>query len=235
LREVYRPKTLCEAMSLRKEVKNSAFVNGGVDIMRLGSTVDEEAMLIDIKPLLSRDIRLEEGRLFIGSACTFEDLIASALVPEALKKSALFMANLPLRNQATIGGNAALKRDDSYLLPALLAYNAEVKAFSPEGERKLVSLKHYLECDCCCILLGFYLDPEIKVAVRRRSIASTTHAALTMAYSKEGFGAAIKGSGILTEPVFEVEKMVSDITGSAAYKCFIAKETLEELKEEVNG
>ncbi len=236
MREIYRPKSLSEAMSLRKEVKKSAYISGGVEVMRLGSSIEEDMLLIDIKSLLGGEIRKEDNKLYIGAGASFEDIISSDLVPKALKKSALFMANLPLRNQATIAGNVVLKRDDSYLLPALLAFDAEVKVFTPDGERRIMPLTHLLESDgCCCIILGFYIDPSLKVAVRRRSISSTTHAAVTMAYSKIGFGAAIKGSGIFTSPCFEEISFTDDITGSAEYKRFISQETLEELKEEVNG
>ncbi len=236
MREIYRTGSLAEAMSLRKEVKNSAYISGGVEVMRLGSHVDEDAFLIDIKPLISCEIKKEEGRIYIGSGASFEDIISSDIVPKALKKSALFMANLPLRNQATIGGNVALKRDDSYLLPALLAFDAEIKVFTSEGERRIIPLTHFLECEeCKCIILGFYIDPSIKVAVRRRSISSTTHAAVTMACSKIAYGAAIKGSGIFTSPCFDDIRFADDITGSAEYKRFISNETLEELKEEIDG
>ncbi len=53
------------------------------------------------------------------------DVISKDLY-EVLKKAAGFIASRNIRNMATLGGNIAANRPDSYIIPCLMALKAEL-------------------------------------------------------------------------------------------------------------
>ena len=132
-------RNLLRVDSLKEAVrKDGLFLAGGTEILRLNTGVDENADLIDILPLLDKEIREEGDDVIIGSGVTFSDLLSSDIVPEYVKKAALYMCSAELRNQATIGGNIASWRDDSYLIPSLAAASARLLVLEKDGKLKTV-------------------------------------------------------------------------------------------------
>ena len=63
----------------------------------------------------------------IGSMTTFQEALGSDLVPAYLKEALRYMASRTKRDMATIGGNVALMRDDSYLAATLIAAHAKLE------------------------------------------------------------------------------------------------------------
>lgn len=109
-----------DALNLKRKHKGSVFYAGGTEINRLGSSVGA-TVAVSLGKLHLDTIEETESSVRIGSMVTFEQLLASDVVPAWLKEAARFCGSFPKRNMATIGGNLALCRDDSYLAPALLA------------------------------------------------------------------------------------------------------------------
>ena len=58
---------------------------------------------------------------------TFQEALGSDLVPAYLKEALRYMASRTKRDMATIGGNVALMRDDSYLAATLIAAHAKLE------------------------------------------------------------------------------------------------------------
>jgi putative selenate reductase FAD-binding subunit len=112
--------TLEDALDLKRRNEGSAFYAGGTEINRLGSSIDAD-VAVSLGNLGLDTIVEDADSVKIGSMVTFEQLLASEAVPAYLKKAARFCGSFPKRNMATIGGNLALCRDDSYLAPVLLA------------------------------------------------------------------------------------------------------------------
>ncbi len=224
--------TLAECAMKKKELPSAAYIAGGTEDLRLKQ--DAPSAVIPLAGLIERKAEVRGDEVFLSSALTFSDLEASAIVPEPLKAAVRKMASRALKNAATLGGNIAAKRCDSYLIPALLAYGARLVIFS--DKEKVCDLAKYVTKSCDCIILGVLLDPRVKVVTKRESLTSSSHAAVTSALSEKGYFTAVSGGGIFSS----LEEALSadikdDITGSASYKKYLVKENHEILKEALNG
>ena len=175
------------ATSLREAVRSkdrkSAYLAGGTEINRLGSTVKASA-LISIGRIKDLDgITVCDDAVRIGAMCTFQDIIDNKDVPEYLREACLFMASRTKRNMATIGGNIALRRTDSYLYATLLACGAKLELMGPDGKKEQ-------RCVCCYLhryedfkdhlILAVNVPSKAVVYSKRYSNTAQSHAVLTV-------------------------------------------------------
>ena len=199
MRELVRVDSLMDAVG-----RDGLFLSGGTEILRLNTEVDKNSPLIDILPLLSDEIRKEGDSVLIGASATFALLLSSPVVPDYLKEALCYMPSPQLRNQATIGGNIASWRDDSFLIPTLSASGAELTVVSSDGEKERMSIKDY----------------GLKRGLNfRESLTSHSHAVVTASFG-EGECYAVKGSGIFFS--YDELKFNDDMFGSASYKSYLA-------------
>ena len=212
MRELVRVDSLMDAVG-----RDGLFLSGGTEILRLNTGVDKNSPLIDILPLLSDEIRKEGDSVLIGASATFALLLSSPVVPDYLKEALCYMPSPQLRNQATIGGNIASWRDDSFLIPTLSASGAELTVVSSDGEKKRMSIKDY------GVKRGLILSVSIPASAEvrnfRESLTSHSHAVVTASFG-EGECYAVKGSGIFFS--YEELKFNDDMFGSASYKSYLA-------------
>ncbi len=250
-----------EAASLKG--KDSAFLAGGTEDNRLGSTVNAST-LISIGRIKELDgISKAEGRIRIGAMSTFQDIIDCDIVPEYLKEACRFMGSRTKRNMATIGGNVALARTDSYLYATLLACDAKLELMDSKGEisRKCVCcyLKHREELKDH-LIVSVCVPADAKVASKRYSNTAQSHAVLTVAMGcvdgKLLLGVAAKDTALkrlddIAEAISkkdlsddEIKAMVAsdkdlafkqDIFGSPEYKAYLLSVTIADLARKVKG
>ncbi len=245
----------------------SAFLAGGTEINRLGSSI-KASTLVGIGRIAELDgmaeIEEDGGKYVrIGSMCTFQDIVESPIVPEYLKESCLFMASRTKRNMATIGGNIALRRTDSYLYPTLIACHAKLEFVDGKGEpdKRCVNcyLKRYDELKDK-LIVAVLVPTDICVASKRYSNTAQSHAVLTVSMGcRDGrinLGVAAKNAALLNlkeisealekEDLSDAQilKMVSenkglcfkqDIFGSPEYKRYLLSVTIADLAKKVKG
>lgn len=212
MRELVRVDSLMDAVG-----RDGLFLSGGTEILRLNTGVDKNSPLIDILPLLSDEIRKEGDSVLIGASATFALLLSSPVVPDYLKEALCYMPSPQLRNQATIGGNIASWRDDSFLIPTLSASGAELTVVSSDGEKKRMSIKDYgLKRG---LILSISIPASAEVRNFRESLTSHSHAVVTASFG-EGECYAVKGSGIFFS--YEELNFNDDMFGSASYKSYLA-------------
>lgn len=140
--EAQAPKTLAEALAIRKE-RRVIPLAGGTDLMvrKRGwagtlPAFDEEVLFVGgIEEL--RAIRLEKGCLRLGAAATLTDLLEHRAVPEILRRALAEMASPAIRNAGTIGGNICNASPAADTLPPLYALGASVLLRSAANERSL--------------------------------------------------------------------------------------------------
>lgn len=250
------PETIQEALDMKHAHRSSAYLAGGTEITRLGSSVDAEEV-ISLKKIGCSDIKEQNGEIRIGALVTLEQLTRSEVIPCYLKKAALFCSSLQRRNRATIGGNIAACRDDSYLLPVLFAAKARLIVAEANGEATIPVREYYAykEQYASAIILAVLIEKKGRTVLTSRfSKTSSSHAAMTIALGADGkklsevrLFAASRGSEIIrleeAEQAIEqgakpeeIEHMVvsalqpiSDITGSAEYKQYIASVAAADL------
>ena len=224
--------TLSECFLKKKELPSARYIAGGTEDLRLKA--ERPSAVIPLTGLIERKAELRGEEVFLSSALTFSDLESSPIVPAPLKEAAGKMASRALKNAATLGGNIASRRADSYLIPVLLAYGAKLVVFS--DREKTCELSKYVNRSCDCIILGVLIDPLVKVVTRRESLTSSSHAAVTSALSGKGYFTAVSGGSIYSSAEEALSADIKDdITGSAAYKKYLVKENYEILKEALNG
>ncbi len=137
------PTTLDEAVSMLNEHSFDAKILAGgqslIPAMRFRLAAPE--ILIDINRIEGLSyVREENGHLAIGAMTREVDLDESELIKEKyplLAETAEVIADPLVRNLATIGGNLA-HADPANDHPAtMLAYNAQIIAVGPDGERTI--------------------------------------------------------------------------------------------------
>lgn len=222
---IHRPQSAAEAVQLRyASPDTTAYLAGGTDDLRLGGAAEGKE-LIDINALGFNTIEEKDGKLYIGAQVTLQQLVDSDLIPAFIKEAAKFCASFAKRNAATVGGNLALRRDDSYLAAALCAADAKLIALSAKGEKE-EKVYDYLKGSCKCLLEYIVIDKNREGWVKRFGNTSSSHAALIAAVSGDIYALTVKGSGLAcgnTPDLYETMEFCDDLTGSAEYKKYLAK------------
>jgi len=145
IKEVFKPASLTEAAKLKSE--NIYNFSWGTQInwapaqtarQLEGKPAIEKVILV--QDILSREIKKEGEALVIGAGITLQDMIEADKIPEVLKKAAGFIASRNIRNMATLGGNIAANRPDSYIIPCLMALKAEVNT----ADAGIMSVEKYI-------------------------------------------------------------------------------------------
>ena len=252
-----------EAASLKDG--NSAFLAGGTEINRLGSCVDA-GTLISIGRIAELDgVSVLDDCVRIGAMCTFQDIVENKDVPLFIKDACLFMGSRTKRNMATIGGNVALGRTDSYLCATLLACHAGIILMDGKGTSVRRCVKGYLEnrAEYADMLIEAILIPADAAAVSKRySNTVQSHAVLTVSAGiSEGLlriAVAAKDTylGLLPDistAIAESEKPLSDealldmvkacpvldfrqdMFGSPEYKRYLLAVTIADLVARIRG
>lgn len=236
----------------RYKNSESAFLAGGTEINRLNSYVDAKT-LISIGRLGLDTINDAEidGKPYvrIGATATFTDCIENPKVPQYFKQACRFMSSMVKRNMATVGGNVAIARDDSYLIPTLVASGALVE-FSNEKviTVKEYYLRHFRHANK--LIVAIYIDPSAKVRSKRYSNTASGHAYVTVAVCEKNVAVQIKGAGLIDTSRLEAssdrseafclewaekvknKNIKSDMFGSESYKRYLAGVTVSMLCKE---
>lgn len=221
---IHRPQTASEAVQIRyAKPETTAYLAGGTDDLRLGGAAEGKE-LIDINALGFDTIEEKNGKIYIGARVTLQQLVESELIPAFVKEAAKFCASFVKRNSATVGGNLALRRDDSYLAAALCAAEAKLIALSARGEKE-ENVYEYLQGDCKCLLQHIVIDKDRDGWVKRFGNTTASHATLIAAESKGVYALSVKGSGLVcgnTPDLYETMEFCDDLAGSAEYKKYLA-------------
>lgn len=119
-----RPGSAAEALGLKEKNPGSAYLAGGTFLL---TAAFREARFgaISVEKILPSRVAKEGDALAIGAMATFQDLLDSPAVTEAIKKAAAGMTNRIVRNRATIGGNIGANKSCSSLVPVFIALGAE--------------------------------------------------------------------------------------------------------------
>ncbi|NLA92301.1 MAG: molybdopterin dehydrogenase [Spirochaetales bacterium] len=204
--------------------EGAQFIAGGTEILRLGSLV-EAKKVVSLKGLNLSGISEEKGIVTIGATTTFQEALENEVVPPYLKEALLYCGSYTRRNMATIGGNIALRRDDSYLSPTLIAAKArlilgDIASDGKYGEEN-IPIREYHSFDGhfegSLILRVVLNKPKRFVASLRYARTVQSPAALTISLGADissgaphdvRIAAAIKGTGVVR--LIEVENGIME-------------------------
>jgi len=244
---------------------SSVFLAGGTEVNRLGSDAAAAAeTLISLKQCAGLNEIEDAGDMVrIGAMCTFQQIVESEKIPAYLREAALFMASRTKRNMATIGGNIAAMRDDSYLLPVLYAVHAGLEVLRSGGAGSM-PIDAYIEAEEAekdMLITAVCVPKDIKVVSKRYANTAQSHAVLTMSAALTEDGMSLKGAvknvGLLhfcdiedkfrndpdtcEEEIIEMVRVCTglhtadDMFGSDAYKRYLIGVTAFDLHRKLMG
>ena len=126
---LYLPKTREQLATYIQQHPDALLVAGSTDLALLHTQqLKPLAKLISLTYMSElKDISITEGMLTLGAACTLSE-IQSALLSQfpSLHEIIERFASVPIRNQATLGGNIANASPIGDMAPVLIALNAEL-------------------------------------------------------------------------------------------------------------
>lgn len=128
----FYPKTLKEALSIISE-NNVIPYAGGSDI-NTAPPVPEPFMFIGSIPELKK-IYVSDGYTHIGACVTFNEGLASPLLPPLMKKASAATSSPAIRNVGTFGGNLANGAGKADSVVTEFALNAVLEICSAKGTR----------------------------------------------------------------------------------------------------
>lgn len=164
----YKPETLKEASELlAKNGQNTRILNGGTDVVvRLREKLEAPDSIVDIKGIkelhkLSYD---EKEGLFVGACVKLSDMAHNKDVMEkytVLADAAETVGSGQVRNLATMVGNLCNASPLADTATPVLALDATVVIYGPEGEREVSIHDFFKGVRRTCLTLG-----EIVVGVK---------------------------------------------------------------------
>jgi carbon-monoxide dehydrogenase medium subunit len=135
-----RPADIASALALIDE-DALPYVGGTELLLAMKTGLLRPGTLVDLKQIPElRRITLGEGTLRIGAACSYDQIVASALVRERvplLAGAAGHVGNARVRAQGTIGGNLCFAEPRSDMITVLAALGATLRLQSARGSRSL--------------------------------------------------------------------------------------------------
>lgn len=142
------PATAAEAVELRRRHPNSLYLAGGAEVnSRGGHARCAPGVPVDRAISLARlplaGVHTTGYGVSLGAGTVIQELIENPEVPPLLARAAGQFANRNIRNVATLGGNLAINRSCSNLIPSLLALEARLTILGAEGE-KVVPIEEYV-------------------------------------------------------------------------------------------
>lgn len=142
----YQPKTKAEAFKLRNEMLSSVLISGATDVaLRVTKRHEVLPEIIDLSNIeeLKKCTRTDFLIKF-GAGMSLEEVkqIAKNELP-ALHETLAVFGSKQIRTLATLGGNLGSGSPIGDTLPILMAYDAEIKLQSVDGDR-LINMNHFI-------------------------------------------------------------------------------------------
>ena len=238
------------------------FLAGGTEINRLGAENTADTLISVRRIHQLKTVDIHDGSVHIGSGLTFQEALEHAGVPAYLKEALRFMGSRTKRNMATIGGNVAVHRTDSYLLATLTAVSAELVMMDHSAQVYRISLDDYLKDTRCAgdLILRVVVPETVDFAASKRYANTVeSHSGLVVSMAVRGgrfrIGLAVRDCGLYdavslagaceADPAITEEALLalvvgtgwitqdSRVYGSAAYRNYLIAVTLRRMLDEL--
>ena len=217
--KIHNPKSLEEAVQLKKSYPEAVYFAGGTYVYSLGH---DFADAIDISRVVRNEIYHTMNHVHIGAMATLEKILLSELSPLILRKGAKLCPSLQQRSAATIGGNIAQRRDDGYLTAALLASDPTVVLMTEEGKAE-ATVSDYLAGRADGLILEFVFRKNLPGEARRIGRSSHAHMAVSGARVGDAYAYTASSSGFASggKDCWQELGFKDDLLGSADYKRYL--------------
>lgn len=246
IEQFFRPDSVEQALELKRRFQDDAVWFAGGSKLNATPTRTHKKIAIALQDLGLDWADWDNGSLRIGAMARLQTLRDTPYIPAVLHDALGFVYSRHLRNQSTIGGEIAAQQEESVLLPALLALDAQLVF----GDGETLPLENYLAQPSDRLLTEIVIkDPFRTCATRKISRSQAGLTVLTAAVAvteHHGIRIALDGMGAKAMRLRDVEsqclegealeKAVSaavfpreDVRGSVAYKRYIAGVVVSDL------
>jgi putative selenate reductase FAD-binding subunit len=256
---IEKPRSIREALALWKR-GDAAFLGGGTRLNSPAAWALET--LISLELLGLERITQEGSSLRIGAAVTFQRIVDDQRLPGGLRCAAALTASRTLRNMQTLGGEVALCRADSAVIPVLAALGARVITARLRGGAGMeawlaapsedlileILIKNAgLSCSVRAVSRGSHGARSLVVAVSALSAKPTLESVFIAAGDCVGPFVRLRAvekalQGKTLPPKERIEERVknaweprADIHASAEYKRYIAGVAVADLLHGIGG
>jgi CO/xanthine dehydrogenase FAD-binding subunit len=144
--DVFLPATLEEALETAAEHAEVVPIAGGTDVMvDLNMDLGRPETLMDVSRLPElREVRRDDGSLFIGAGVTYTRIMRELPELTALVQASRSVGSPQIRNRGTVGGNLGTASPAGDALPVLAAWDAEVVLGRAGGSTRSVPWDAFL-------------------------------------------------------------------------------------------
>lgn len=142
----FQPKTKAEAFELRNNLPNSVLISGATDVaLRVTKRHEVLQEIIDLSNIEElKKCTITDFLIKFGAGMSLEDVkqVAKNELP-ALHETLTVFGSKQIRTLATLGGNLGSGSPIGDTLPILMAYDAEIKLQSIDGDR-IVKMNNFI-------------------------------------------------------------------------------------------
>lgn len=221
----HRPSTIDEASDLLTGPDRWALGGGTVVVPEARVSRPEGVELVDLQGLNLDAIEDDGDRLRIGAMARLADVAVHPSVPEVVRDAARRELPSALRNQATVGGTAALAGSESLLFAALLVHDGQLEL----NDSRSLPLGDGFEDTAGDLILGVTIEPDGKgvLAATGRTPADDPIVAAVARRDANGIRLALTGVAARPIEVDPADPTVdltppADFRGSAEYRLHLA-------------
>ncbi len=245
--DVLTPHTLAEVLSMKAELPDARFVQGGTDVLvELNFDRSRPPALINLNEVTElRGFARENHTFVLGSGLTYAEAMRGEVAEAmpALAEASRTVGSPQIRNRGTLGGNLGTASPAGDALPPLLVEAAEVDIASVRGERRLPLAEFLLGVKKNALapdelVVSVRVDPSrarqtfMKVGPRNAMVISVCslalHADRNRGELRAAFGSASPTVRLVTasldaaadfpELVADAASPIDDVRGTAAYR-----------------
>jgi CO/xanthine dehydrogenase FAD-binding subunit len=144
--DVFLPRTLDEALEVRRDRPEALPIAGGTDVMvEMNFDRHRPEAVIDVSrlPELRRWERADGG-IFLGAGVTYATIMRELAEFTALAQASRTVGSPQIRNRATVGGNLGTASPAGDALPVLAAYDADIVLGKAGGDKRAVPWSEFL-------------------------------------------------------------------------------------------
>lgn len=144
IREFHMPSSVDEAVAIRKEKGGGALFLGGGFFINSPENRGQCSHAVSLEKLGLSEIGTGKDDVIIGACATLQQVVENRDVPAVIRQASGFQRSRHFRNQITVGGDLASRREDSFTAAAFMAMNAVVQT-AQSGD---ISVSDYVLGDC---------------------------------------------------------------------------------------
>ncbi len=234
-----RPKSLKEALQLKKTIAGAKFISGGTDlIVQIKNRELQPSALISLRSIPELAAIKVNGGARIGALATISDIIQHPelghnypLLAEAAKR----LGSVQIRNVATIGGNLCNCSPSADMALPLLVLEAKVRLQSAKASREILLEEFFKGPGESClssdeILTDILLDPprqKAKAAFLKKGRVKMDLAIASLAVLLEMEGGKCRkvriAAGSVAPIPLRLSKVETLLEGNAISKDLVSK------------